>query len=156
VWWSSQPRCAAMARISRTDSSLATGAKIKKIQKFRNRKYNFILNGPIVPIRVTNRDQRSSSRSTCPGPRGGPLVPVRKQLGLKCGAFSPALLVPVAETGINGLYKPGLKAFFPPVIHLCLNKNRITYFETKILLLQYTRRQQNRIILALVRDFRQQ
>jgi hypothetical protein len=25
------------------------------------------------------------------------------------------LLVPVAETGINGLYKPGLKAFFPPV-----------------------------------------
>jgi hypothetical protein len=26
------------------------------------------------------------------------------------------LLVPVAETGINGLYKPGLKAFFPPVL----------------------------------------
>jgi speckle-type POZ protein len=26
------------------------------------------------------------------------------------------LLVPVAKTGINGLYKPGLKAFFPPVV----------------------------------------
>jgi hypothetical protein len=25
------------------------------------------------------------------------------------------LLVPVAATEINGLYKPGLKAFFPPV-----------------------------------------
>jgi hypothetical protein len=44
------------------------------------------------------------------------LVPVRKQPGLKAGASSPALLVPVAETGINGLYKPGLKAFFPPVL----------------------------------------
>jgi hypothetical protein len=43
------------------------------------------------------------------------LVPVRKQPGLKAGAFSPALLVPVATTGINGLYKPGLKSFFPPV-----------------------------------------
>jgi hypothetical protein len=43
------------------------------------------------------------------------LVPARKQPGLKAGAFSPAWLVPVAETGINGLYKPGLKAFFPPV-----------------------------------------
>jgi hypothetical protein len=31
------------------------------------------------------------------------------------------LLVPVAETGINGLYKPGLKAFFPPVRHLSIN-----------------------------------
>jgi hypothetical protein len=40
------------------------------------------------------------------------LVPVHKRPGL---AFSRALLVPVAETGINGLYKPGLKAFFPPV-----------------------------------------
>jgi hypothetical protein len=29
------------------------------------------------------------------------------------------LLVPVAETGINGLYKPGLKAFFPPVWSRC-------------------------------------
>jgi hypothetical protein len=85
------------------------------MQKFRNRKYNFIPNGPLVPVRVTNRDQRSSSRSTCPGPRGGPLVPVRKQPGLKTGAFSPALLVPVATTRTNGLYKPGLKAFFPPV-----------------------------------------
>jgi hypothetical protein len=27
----------------------------------------------------------------------------------------PALLVPVATTGTNGHYKPGLKAFFPPV-----------------------------------------
>jgi hypothetical protein len=44
------------------------------------------------------------------------LVPVRKQPGLKAGAFSPALLVPVATTGTNGLYKPGLKAFFPPVL----------------------------------------
>jgi hypothetical protein len=43
------------------------------------------------------------------------LVPARKQPGLKAGAFSPAWLVPVAEIGINGLYKPGLKAFFPPV-----------------------------------------
>jgi hypothetical protein len=43
------------------------------------------------------------------------LVPVRKQPGLKAGAFSPALLVPVAITGTNGCYKPGLKAFFPPV-----------------------------------------
>jgi hypothetical protein len=34
------------------------------------------------------------------------LVPVRKQPGL------PALLVPVATTGTNGLYKPELKAFF--------------------------------------------
>jgi hypothetical protein len=45
------------------------------------------------------------------------LVPVRKEPGLKAGAFSPALLVPVAAPGINGLYKPGLKAFFPPVIY---------------------------------------
>jgi hypothetical protein len=43
------------------------------------------------------------------------LVPARKQPGLKAGAFSPAWLVPVAETEINELYKPGLKAFFPPV-----------------------------------------
>jgi hypothetical protein len=43
------------------------------------------------------------------------LVPVPKQPGLKAGAFSRALLVPVAATGINRLYKPGLKAFFPPV-----------------------------------------
>jgi hypothetical protein len=43
------------------------------------------------------------------------MVPVRKQPGLKAGAFSRALLVPVAETRINGLYKPGLKAFFLPV-----------------------------------------
>jgi hypothetical protein len=72
-----------------------------------------------------NRDQRSSSRCTCPGPRGGPLVPARKQPELKAGAFSPAWLVPVAETGINGLYKSGLKAFFPPVgrclVHVFLN-----------------------------------
>jgi hypothetical protein len=27
----------------------------------------------------------------------------------------PALLVPVAIVGTNGLYKPGLMAFFPPV-----------------------------------------
>jgi hypothetical protein len=38
------------------------------------------------------------------------LVPVRKKPGLKAGAFSPALLVPVATTETNGLYKPGLKA----------------------------------------------
>jgi hypothetical protein len=43
------------------------------------------------------------------------LVPVHKRPGLKAGAFSRALLVPVAATEINGLYKPGLKAFFPPV-----------------------------------------
>jgi hypothetical protein len=44
------------------------------------------------------------------------LVPVRKQPGLKAGAFSPALLVPVvATTGTNGRYKPGPMAFFPPV-----------------------------------------
>jgi hypothetical protein len=45
------------------------------------------------------------------------LVPVRKQSGLKAGAFSPTLLIPVATTETNGLYKPGLKAFFPPVGH---------------------------------------
>jgi hypothetical protein len=44
------------------------------------------------------------------------LVPARKQPGLKAGAFSLTWLVPIAETGINGLYKPGLKAFFPPVV----------------------------------------
>jgi hypothetical protein len=43
------------------------------------------------------------------------LVPARKQPGLKAPAFSPAWLVPVAETGINGIYKPGLKAFFSPL-----------------------------------------
>jgi hypothetical protein len=43
------------------------------------------------------------------------LVPAGKQPGLKAGAFSLAWLVPVAETGINVHYKPGLKAFFPPV-----------------------------------------
>jgi hypothetical protein len=43
------------------------------------------------------------------------LVPVRKQPGLKAGAFSPAVLVPVATTGTNGRYKPGAMAFFPPV-----------------------------------------
>jgi hypothetical protein len=64
-----------------------------------------------------NRDQRSSSRSTCPGPRGGPLVPVRKQPELKAEAFSPTLLVPVATTRTNGHYKPGQIAFFPPVMH---------------------------------------
>jgi hypothetical protein len=58
-----------------------------------------------------NRDQRSSSRSTCPGPREGPLVPVRKQPG----AFSLALLVPVATTETNGHYKPKPMVFFPPV-----------------------------------------
>jgi hypothetical protein len=47
------------------------------------------------------------------------LVPVHKRPGLKAGAFSRALLVPVAETGINGLDKPGLKAFFPPVGGRC-------------------------------------
>jgi hypothetical protein len=46
------------------------------------------------------------------------LVPARKQPGLKAGAFSPAWLVSVAETGINGLYKLGLKAFFPPVVYM--------------------------------------
>jgi hypothetical protein len=44
------------------------------------------------------------------------LVPVRKQPGLKAGAFSPALLVPVAITGTNGPYKPRLMAFFPPML----------------------------------------
>jgi hypothetical protein len=63
-----------------------------------------------------NRHQRSSSRSTCPGPHGGPLVPVRKQPGLKAPTFSSALLVPVATTGTNGPYKPGPMAFFPPVV----------------------------------------
>jgi hypothetical protein len=45
------------------------------------------------------------------------LVPVRKQPGLKAGAFSPALLVPVATTGTNERYKPGPMAFFPPVVY---------------------------------------
>jgi hypothetical protein len=40
---------------------------------------------------------------------------VHKQPGLKAGAFSPALLVPVATTGTNAPYKPGLMAFFSPV-----------------------------------------
>jgi hypothetical protein len=44
------------------------------------------------------------------------LVPIRKQSGLKAGAFSPALLVPVAITETNGRYKPGPMAFFPPVL----------------------------------------
>jgi hypothetical protein len=48
------------------------------------------------------------------------LVPAPKQPGLKAGAFSPAWLIPVAEIGINGLYKPGLKAFFPPVMALLI------------------------------------
>jgi hypothetical protein len=94
---------------------------MKKIQKFRNRNTNFIPNEPLVPVRVTNRDQMYSSRSTCPRPCGGPLVPVRKQPELKAGAFSPALLVPVATTETNGLYKPGLKAFFLPVKLVQLN-----------------------------------
>jgi hypothetical protein len=46
------------------------------------------------------------------------LVPVHKQPGLKAGAFSPALLIPVATTGTNGLYKSGLKVFFPPVLQV--------------------------------------
>jgi hypothetical protein len=45
------------------------------------------------------------------------LVPVRKQPGLKAGAFSPALVVPVATTGTNGLYKPELKAFFSTSVY---------------------------------------
>jgi hypothetical protein len=71
------------------------------------------------------------------------------------GAFSPALLVPVATTGTNGLYKPGLKAFFPPVgmAHSCaarqlprritviLSDSVIFYLENRILvLLKYTRK----------------
>jgi hypothetical protein len=73
--------------------------------------------GSISPGSFENvgQGQRSSSRSTCPGPRGGPLIPVRKQPGLKVGAFSPTLLVPVAITGTNVRYKPGPMAFFPPV-----------------------------------------
>jgi hypothetical protein len=43
------------------------------------------------------------------------LVLVRKQPGLKAGAFSPALLVPVVTTGTNGRYNPGPMTFFPPV-----------------------------------------
>jgi hypothetical protein len=45
-----------------------------------------------------------------------PLVPVRKQPGLKASTFSPALLVPVAPTGTNEPYKPGPMALFPPVV----------------------------------------
>jgi hypothetical protein len=41
---------------------------------------------------------------TRPKPRGGPLVPVCEQPGLKKGGFSPALLVLVGQ--------PGLKPFF--------------------------------------------
>jgi hypothetical protein len=61
------------------------------------------------------------------------LAPVRKQSGLNAGAFSLALLVPVATTGTNGLYKPRLKAFFPPMsinwvtdanVSLCLKGNQ--------------------------------
>jgi hypothetical protein len=55
------------------------------------------------------------------------LVPVRKQPGLKAGAFSPALLVPVATTGINGRYKPEPMAFFPPV---CRTGSAVYYIES--------------------------
>jgi hypothetical protein len=67
----------------RLDNRELRNKEIKIIQKFWNRKYNFIPNGPLVPVPVTNRDQRSSSRCTCPRSRGGPLVPARKQPGLK-------------------------------------------------------------------------
>jgi hypothetical protein len=64
------------------------------------------------------------------------LVPARKQPGLKAGAFSPAWLVPVAETGINGLYKPGLKAFFPPVFaSISIHKSTIFYL-FKVMVIQ--------------------
>jgi hypothetical protein len=43
-----------------------------------------------------------------------------------------AWLVPVAETGINGLYKPGLKAFFPPVLLKVLpSQDRIAVFASE-------------------------
>jgi hypothetical protein len=70
------------------------------------------------------------------------LVSVHKQPGLKAGAFSPALLVPVATTGTNGLYKPGLKAFFLPVskdldyLILHLTVHIASMFNGKTLLVQ--------------------
>jgi hypothetical protein len=54
---------------------------------------------PRVPVPVG----KIAILSTCPGPREDPLVPVRKQPGLKDSA------------GTNELYKPGLKAFSPRV-----------------------------------------
>jgi hypothetical protein len=74
-----------------------------KIQKFWNRNTKFIPNGP--------------------------LVPVRKQPGLKAGAFSPALLVLVAITGTNGLYKPGLKALAGVGPHCSLQGHAEVYGE---------------------------
>jgi hypothetical protein len=64
------------------------------------------------------------------------LVPIRKQPGLKAGAFSPALLVPVATTGTNEPYKLGLMAFFPPVRqkfcpHLKNNNTKIRMVKIK-------------------------
>jgi hypothetical protein len=56
--------------------------------------------------------KRSSSCSTWPGLRGGLLIPVRNQPGLKAAGFSPALLVPIAPIWTNGTYKLGLIAFF--------------------------------------------
>jgi hypothetical protein len=53
------------------------------------------------------------------------LVPVHKQ----AGAFSPALLVPVATTGTNVPYKPGLKAFFPPVILMYVQSNGLQFYD---------------------------
>jgi hypothetical protein len=48
------------------------------------------------------------------------LVPIHKQPGLKAGAFNPALLVPVATTETNRLYKPRLKTFFS-VCHISMD-----------------------------------
>jgi hypothetical protein len=62
------------------------------------------------------------------------LVPVPKQPGLKAGAFNRALLVPVAATGINGLYKPGLKAFFPPVAVIREIQEMIPLFDEVIII----------------------
>jgi hypothetical protein len=41
-------------------------------------------------------------------PRGEPLVPGCGTTGTKEGTFSPDLLVPVATTGTEGPYQPGL------------------------------------------------
>ena len=45
-------------------------------------------------------------------PRGGPLIPVHVELGLKGGTFSPHPLVSVSKTGTKGPYEPVLKVIF--------------------------------------------
>jgi hypothetical protein len=52
-------------------------------------------------------------------PRGGPLVPVRNQLGLKDGGFSPALLVPVVTTETKDLFSTkSICAYFQKISNI--------------------------------------